>query len=72
MAALAPPKASDLGDKLARYLRRGTDVEYVINPLVWWTERRAVYLNLSCMALDYLTIPGKYWIRYFKDCMPTH
>ena len=66
MAALAPPKASDLGDELACYLH--ADVEYVINPLVWWTERRAVYPNLS----HYLTIPGKYWIHYFKDCMPTY
>jgi hypothetical protein len=68
MAALAPPKSSDLGDELECYLH--TDIEYVVDPLAWWNEWHAVYPGLSCMALDYLTIPGKHCICYFKD--PAH
>jgi hypothetical protein len=32
----------------------------VKDPLKWWTDNRAAYPNLSRMALDYLSIPGKY------------
>jgi hypothetical protein len=28
--------------------------------LLWWTERKATYPNLSRMALDHLSIPGMY------------
>ena len=34
-------------------------VEYVKDPLKWWYNNRALYPNLSRMALDYLSIPGK-------------
>lgn len=57
MVALAPPNSTDLGDELDRCLC--TDVEHVTNPLAWWYKWHAVYPCLSCMALDYLTIPGE-------------
>jgi hypothetical protein len=58
MPALAPPKSTDLGNELERYL--STDIEDVRDAIIWWHERQAVYPHLSRMALDYLTIPGKF------------
>ena len=58
MPSLAPPKATELKDELARYL--STDPEQVLDVLLWWTEHKATYPNLSRMALDYLSIPGMY------------
>jgi hypothetical protein len=58
LPSLAPPKASDLRDELDRYL--STDPEDIENVLAWWHERRSSYPQLSRMALDYLTIPGKF------------
>ena len=58
MPSLAPPKAAELKDELARYL--STDPEQVLDVLLWWTEHKATYPNLSRMALDYLSIPGMY------------
>lgn len=57
---LAPPKSTDLGSELDRYL--STDVEYVTDALKWWYERHASYPALHRMALDYLTIPGKQYL----------
>jgi hAT family C-terminal dimerisation region len=42
------------------YLRKL--VENVKDPLKWWAANRHVYPNLHRMALDYLSIPGKYFI----------
>ena len=58
MPSLTPPRAEELRDELARYL--STDPEQVLDVLLWWTERKATYPNLSRMALDYLSIPGMY------------
>lgn len=58
MPSLAPPKAAELKDELARYL--STDPEQVLDVLLWWTEHKATYPNLLRMALDYLSIPGMY------------
>jgi hypothetical protein len=58
LPALSAPKASDLRGELERYL--STDPEQVTNVLMWWTERKTMYPNLSRMALDYLSIPGQY------------
>jgi len=55
--ALAPPKPTDMGHKLGCYLN--ADVEHVIDALAWWHECHASYPHLSCMAFDYLTIPGE-------------
>ena len=57
LPALSAPKAKELRDELTRYL--STDPEQVDNVLLWWHERKTMYLQLSRMALDYLTIPGK-------------
>lgn len=68
LPALAPPKASDLGSELDRYLT--ADVEHVTDAIIWWHERRHTYPSLSRMALDYLTIPGTYissFSRYLID-----
>jgi len=37
-------------------------VENVKDPLKWWVANHHVYLNLYHMALDYLSIPGKFII----------
>lgn len=63
LPALAPPKPSDLGSELDRYL--STDVEHVTDAIGWWHERHHIYPTLSRMALDYLTIPGKYFLFFF-------
>ena len=39
-------------------------VENVMDPLKWWVANRHVYPNLYHMALDYLSIPGKFLINY--------
>jgi hypothetical protein len=52
------PKPTELRDELARYL--STDPEHVEDVLLWWAERKATYPRLSRMALDYLTVPGKF------------
>ena len=62
MPSLAAPKAKELRDELARYL--STDPEQVADVLLWWTERKATYPHLSRMALDYLSIPGTYFVTY--------
>jgi len=38
LEVLAPPKTSELGSELDRYL--SSDVEHVTEPLQWWYERR--------------------------------
>jgi len=43
--------------EIDEYLR--LPVENVSDPLKWWYDHRRVYPNLSRMALDYLSIPGK-------------
>ena len=58
LPALAPPKASNLGSELNRYL--STDAEHIINAIGWWHEHYHTYPSLSHMALDYLTVPGMY------------
>jgi hAT family C-terminal dimerisation region len=60
LPALAAPKPSDLWGELERFL--STDPEHVKDTLAWWYEHQHVYPQLSRMARDYLTIPGKYKI----------
>jgi hypothetical protein len=57
LPALSAPRIRDLHNELDRYL--STDPEHVIDVLMWWTERRSMYPHLSCMVLDYLSIPGE-------------
>jgi hypothetical protein len=56
LPSLAKPQTSHLRDELAVYLL--APIEEAEDPILWWSERRAVYPRLSRMALDYLTIPG--------------
>jgi hypothetical protein len=48
---------SDICDKLELYL--STDTEDIKDDILQWHERRATFPCLSCMAWDYLSIPGK-------------
>ena len=56
LEALAPPKLSDLGSELDRYL--SLDVEHITDALAWWYKRHEMFPCLSKMALDYLSVPG--------------
>ena len=56
LPSLAAPKAAKLCDELVHYL--SADPEQVVDVLMWWTEHKATYPCLACMALDYLSIPG--------------
>ena len=49
--------SSDLDDKLDCYL--ATDIEDMKDPLMWWHKHCGVFPNLSHMACNYLSIPGK-------------
>ena len=57
MPALVPPKPTKVADKLAAYL--SSAAEAVQDPIQWWHEHCCTYLNLLCMAISYLTIPGE-------------
>ena len=49
--------SSDLDDELDCYL--AADIKDTKDPLMWWYEHRGAFPNLSRMARDYLSIPGK-------------
>ena len=44
-------------DELDEY--PGQAIEKVKDPIAWWWNHQKVYPQLSEMALDYLSIPGK-------------
>jgi len=54
---LVDPKTTAPISEINQYLR--LPVEHVMDPLGWWVHNRQTYPNLSRMALDYLSIPGK-------------
>jgi hypothetical protein len=56
-------RTSELDD----YLRK--PVENIKDPLKWWFANCHIYPNLYCMALEYLSIPGKVFIFI---CCPTY
>ena len=56
LPALAAPRSSDLCDELQHYLN--SNPEHIVDVLMWWFERQHTYPSLSCMAMDYLMIPG--------------
>ena len=35
-------------------------IEKVSDPIAWWWDHCKVYLKLSAMAFDYLSVPGKF------------
>ena len=43
-------------NELDEYL--SLSVEKVKDPLKWWYANRKAYPQLSCMALNYLSVPG--------------
>ena len=47
-------------DKLDRYLATGVEDITSGGAIKWWYNHRSKYPCLSCMALDYLIIPGKH------------
>ena len=49
----------EFADELDRYLSSGR-IKQVKDPIGWWHENQASYPCLSRMAMDYLTIPGRY------------
>ena len=38
-------------------------VKDVENPLQWWFNNHGSFPRLQCMARDFLTIPGKFFIH---------
>ena len=50
--------------ELDNYLK-SSRVKDVKDPLNWWYENCGLYPRLSCMARDYLMIPGKFFISFF-------
>jgi len=40
-------------------------VKNMKDPLRWWVNNNFVYPNLHCMALDYLSVPGKSKTTFF-------
>ena len=56
--ALVAPRRLPPSNELVRYLQ--TDPEFVEDVVAWWYEKHDIYPFLSQMALDYLTLPGKF------------
>jgi hypothetical protein len=51
------PPSPDNRDELECYL--AMDVENVQDGVKWWYDKQSTFPCLSCMAQDYLSIPGK-------------
>ena len=62
LPALSAPKLSELRDELDSYL--STDPEHIIDALAWWVGKHATYPHLSRMALNYLSIPGRWNLQH--------
>ena len=63
MPAMSVPMHVELLSELDTYLQ--ANVEQVTDVITWWHECRAMYPHLSCMALNYLTIPGVSTQQFF-------
>jgi hAT family C-terminal dimerisation region len=50
---------SELDEFLAQPL------ENVHDPIQWWWEHRVMFLTLSAMALDYLSVPGMLFLYHY-------
>ena len=50
-----------LHDELERFLSIEREIG-VTDGLVWWFERKHIYPHLYWMAMDYLSIPGKFLV----------
>jgi hypothetical protein len=54
--AFAKPESTPATGELNAYLNMA--IGKVDNAFAWWKQQRSTYLHLSCMALNFLTIPG--------------
>jgi hypothetical protein len=61
LPALKGPEttATELQDELANYLSTPRDLS-VKDGLRWWYDRKHLYPRLHRMAMDYLSIPGRF------------
>ena len=59
LPSLKPSEAKEPQDELEIFLSTERDLN-VKDGLRWWVERKHLYPRLSRMALDYLSIPGKF------------
>ena len=57
LPTLSVARKRALADEITRYL--ASPPEATANALLWWIEKEHLYPRLSCMARDYLSIPGK-------------
>jgi hypothetical protein len=64
-----PMEGLQESNELDEYLSQA--VEKVKDPIAWWWDHRLVYPSLSAMALDYLSIPGKFFLCYLLEDAPT-
>jgi hypothetical protein len=75
LPALKPPEATvaALEDELAKYLSTPWDLN-VKDGLRWWYDRKHLYPRLPShrMAMDYLSIPGKFFFVFSIDCLLIH
>ena len=62
LATITCIHASELGDEVEHYLTMPLNTPS--DALAWWIERCSIYPNLSCMVLDYLTIPGELFLHF--------
>ena len=67
LPSLQPAEAMELRDDLEWFLSTEWDLN-VKDSLRWWIEHKHVYPRLYKMALDYLSIPGKFflWLRILR------
>lgn len=56
--SVSDPSKSKAQGELECY--QSTDTEDTNDVLMWWTEKKGMFPNLSRVALDYLSTPGKY------------
>ena len=60
LPSLSKLNATNECDELDLYLAASVEDITSGDALKWWHNHRSTYPCLSCMALNYLTIPGKY------------
>ena len=56
LPSLTPLPSIQASNELRRYLE--SEPEHVKDAIAWWHEHRATYPHLSCIAIDYQTIPA--------------
>ena len=60
LPSLARTKTTTSDGELDTYLN--ADIEDITDAIAWWYGRRKTYPRLSRMALNYLTIPGLFFL----------